>query len=561
MKKFRIELPLFVYGLFPAACCLLKGLSDRLYTDVDSFLISISCAGLYSSNTSCPVIHPLLSTLIGQLSRLWPTADWFSLLSQGCMVLGIWWLGTLFAICIQHSAKRWTCILLLCFALLQHSLFNINFTVWCGFFSFIGVTTVLISLRRALPYGAHFMSAFFLCLAVLWRMEGVALLIPFLLLDVCTLIINRSISFRHLFKTLFLCLLPAVALVVFSSCYYMLSPTWHTAVSYSATRSELVDYPHRAWSEARDELTLLNISENDYNALTSGVFLDTDIANIEMLEQVSSISKVPVLPFTLDNLFTLLQSLPSLFNTPLLRIFSFFVSVLFIYILFSSLPLSNKIESFFALCGSLLICLYYLYVGRLPERVILCVVFSLLSVLLPLFLCTPATSNSKIPVWRILCAATGCLLCLCLWKNRYNYHIVQPALLASQSDQEDTALLPGYESGTVYLWNSTTLALYMTEHYMEAGKLPSESFVHQNLPWGEWNTSGQIYFQQLLAELDMPNPMQSLLTRPRTYLVAEDISSIETWLQEHYDASASANPIGTVDVFALGKIPIWQITA
>lgn len=52
--------------------------------------------------------------------------------------------------------------------------------------------------------------------------------------------------------------------------------------------------------------------------------------------------------------------------------------------------------------------------------------------------------------------------------------------------------------------------------------------------------------------------MEGLLTRPHTYLISEDSSLIETWLREHYDPSATLQQVGTVDVFALGPVPIWQ---
>ena len=96
---------------------------------------------------------------------------------------------------------------------------------------------------------------------------------------------------------------------------------------------------------------------------------------------------------------------------------------------------------------------------------------------------------------------------------------------------------------------------------MSQGKLPDENFVQHNLPWGEWNTSGQTGYQQFLSSLGMENPMQSLLTRPNTYLVGNDTGLIQTWLREHYDGQAVVQPIGTVDVFAMGEVPVWQASA
>ena len=104
------------------------------------------------------------------------------------------------------------------------------------------------------------------------------------------------------------------------------------------------------------------------------------------------------------------------------------------------------------------------------------------------------------------------------------------------------------------------MALYMTEHYMMEGKLPSTAFVRQNLAWGEWNTSGQPFYQVLLADLDLENPMQCLLTRPHTYLVvkSEFAPHLQTWLQEHYTPTATLQQTATVNVYTYGDTPIWQ---
>lgn len=560
MKHTRIAVPFWLYGVLPAACCLIKGLSDRLYTDIDSFLVSITCAGLYGEGSVCPVIHPLLSLMTTFLSRLWSGADWFSVLGQTFVVLGVWWLGSLLALRISHPWKRLTCLLVLCFALLQFSLFNINFTVYAGFFSFLGIVTLLLSFRNALPPFARFFAVLFLCLGILWRKEGAALLLPFLLLDLCILALSRKISRSLIRQLLFCCVLPVAFLLLFSFVFSAASPARQAASVYSASRSILVDYPHRSWEEIGGTLADLGLSENDYNAVASGMLLDTERVTADFLQQVSAVSQTGAYPLSPASLFQTLSALPGVFSTPLLRILTLFSLVLLLLLLFSGTPLSEKIEALLALGGACVICLYYQYLGRLPERVAACVALALLAVLLPLFLSAPPRQNrATCWFWRIACVVAGCAVCLCLWKNRYSYRILQPALLAGQPANQTTAERAGSESeDTVYLWQSTTLALYMTDHYLSQGKLPDKDFVQHNLPWGEWNTSGQTGYQQFLTSLGMENPMQSLLTRPHTYLVGSDTSLIQTWLREHYDAQAVVQPIGTVDVFALGEVPVWQ---
>lgn len=562
MKTARIKIPAPLYGLLPALCCLVRGLSDRLYTDIDSYLVSITCAGLYGSDTICPVLHPLLSLLIGPLSRLWPGADWFAVFSQAFVVLAVWWVGTLLAFCLPEPAKRLACLFVFCFALLQQSLFNINYTVWCGLFSFAGGTTLLLALRvRQLPRYLPAAGALFLALSVLWRPESAALLLPFMLLALAGLLVRRQVS-RQLLCRVFLPSVLAVAFLgLFSAGFYAFFPARQAAESYSNARRSLVDYSHQPWEVIQEEMTARGLSENDYNALFASILLDTEVATADTLREVATLARAPGLPLSAAALGEALCSLPGVFSTSLLRILTSLVGLLLLLLLISGLALIDKVVALLALGGGSLICLYYQCKGRLPERLAACVLLAILAVLLSLFLAAPPR---RFPwsrwFWRVVCAVSGCILCLFLWKNRYQYHILQPALFAGIHDsQQQEAALPGNDgSHAVYLWNSTTLALYMTDQYLAQGKLPDRNFVQQNLPWGEWNTSGQVCFGQLLDTLEMPNPMQSLLTRPETYLVCTDMTLVQTWLQEHYDSSAAFRQIGTVEVFAMGEVPVWQ---
>ena len=67
----------------------------------------------------------------------------------------------------------------------------------------------------------------------------------------------------------------------------------------------------------------------------------------------------------------------------------------------------------------------------------------------------------------------------------------------------------------------------------------------------------------LLADLDLENPMQCLLTRPHTYLVVKSkfAPHLQTWLQEHYTPTATLQQTATVNVYTYGDTPIWQAVA
>lgn len=560
--KFYNTLSAGLYGLLPALCCLVRGLSDRLYTDIDSFLISMTCAGLYGQDTICPDIHPLLGIAVGQLTRLFPGPDWFALLSRTGTVLAVWWLGILLAHCLSSRTVRWTCLLVFSFALLQESLLNVNFTITCGLFFFVGAVTLLLGWRHFLPRWSRWIAAAFFCLAVLWRTAGAALVLPFVVLDLCVLAVSRRCSPRTLLSIALPSLLAVGMLVLFSAGFYNLSPVRENANAYNAARGALVDYPHKEWATISGELTDLGLSENDYHALVSGLLLDTRIVTADLLQKVAAVAQAPAYPLSVQSILSILSTLPGLFSTPLLRILTVLALFLLLATLLGRTTLPEKLEILLALGGGLLICVYYSLAGRLPERVIACVLLAFSAIVLSLFLCLPVRSNKGIDWFRrLLCIIAGFAFCLCLWQNRYQYKLIQPAWQAAQpATREEDAMLPG-EPDAVYLWQPMTLALYLTDHYMEEGKLPGKAFVQQNLAWGEWNTSGQPCLEQLLAQLQMANPMESLLTRPHTYLVATDASLVETWLREHYDPHTVLMQVGTVEVFAAGEVPVWQVSA
>ena len=557
-KVARISPPPAVQGLLPAFFCVFSGVIDRLYLDIDSFLVSMTCNGLYGSGAVCPVIHPLLAIVLGRLAPLAPGVDWFTLLSRILVALTAWWVGTVLAWCTAPGPKRVFCLVSFCILLFRFPLFNANYTVHCTFFAMAGVATLVLALRRAMPKGSLFWAAFFLCLAILWRPEGAALLVPFLLLDLAVLVLRHALPLAKVKKVLLPALIPPLLLVAFSALLPVVSPQYAAAKAYSDARRAFVDYPSRPWAEVADEVTALGLDENDYNVLSSSILLDPTIADTETLQKLAVIAKQG---FSADKLSTLGSGFVEALSTLQLKIFCvltvFFLAAVFL----SGSPRLSKLEALLAVLGSLLIALYYLYSGRLPERLFVSIFLVQFSVLLPLFLdAAPAPRLALQRFWKAAGLISVCCLCLLLVKNRHNYHVTQLAIHAGTADAADTALLPAEDEDTVYVWDSMSLALYMTEHYMMEGKLPSAAFVRQNLAWGEWNTSGQPFYLTLLHRLDLDNPMQSLLTRPHTYLVAQDGQAlrIEAWLQEHYTPDAALYQTATVDVYAYGDVPVWQ---
>lgn len=158
-KVSRISIPPAVQGLLPAFFCIFSGVIDRLYLDIDSFLVSMTCNGLYGSGAVCPVIHPLLALVLGRLAPLAPSVDWFTLISRVLVALTAWWIGMVIAWCIGSAPKRIFCLVSFSILLFRFPLFNANYTVHCAFFAMAGVTTLVLACaglcRAGLCSGPH----------------------------------------------------------------------------------------------------------------------------------------------------------------------------------------------------------------------------------------------------------------------------------------------------------------------------------------------------------------------------------------------------------------------
>lgn len=147
------------------------------------------------------------------------------------------------------------------------------------------------------------------------------------------------------------------------------------------------------------------------------------------------------------------------FSTLQLRVFCILTAFFLVVVCLSGSPLLVKLESLLAVLGSLLITLYYLYSGRLPERLFVSIFLMQFSVLLPLFLDAASAPRAvRIRFWKAACLLSACCLCLLLVKNRHNYHVTQLAIHAGTAVADDTALLPADNPDTVYLWDSMSMA-------------------------------------------------------------------------------------------------------
>ena len=114
------------------------------------------------------------------------------------------------------------------------------------------------------------------------------------------------------------------------------------------------------------------------------------------------------------------------------------------------------------------------------------------------------------------------MIFLVLCVDTVTYSFVSPQTIlgvsrnADENRWEDT-----YQDGEIYVWERIAYIFYPMENFRAQGKLMTEKFMEHNICAGLW-IYHQVYFQNYLNRLGIPNPARALLERENTYYVAEN---------------------------------------
>lgn len=559
LERRAAALPAWTWGLVPALVCLVTGLTDRLYTDIDSFYVSVVTNGLYG-NSFCQNNHPLLGLIVGALAQIFPQADWFALLTRILVTFAVWWCSVLLAKCVPFGARRLALWFLLILFLLRNTLYNKNYTIHSAMFMALGVLTCLLALRFPLGRTARWIAAGFAAAGILFRVKSSVLLFPFLALSVVFWLFwdcskgKLRTSFRYLLHVFVPSICTVGSLLLFFSVFYTFTP-YRTDMAYDDARVTLGDYPAKDWEDVRAVLEPAGISENDYLCMSGGILMDTEVLTIEKLQlaaKVNSAQRLSVTPQAFTDAVHDLRAATA--ESPLLQWTLLLAALAVLGVFLLPCRRCEKVMSLLACCGAGVIVLYFALLGRTRDRVVIAVLFGVLSVCLPPLLAVQARPGALLHHLRqISCVLLGGV-CLVLMLRR-SYGGVQLACTARVPEEPTTEGESG--SDTVYLWNSMLLALQLTEQYMQPGKLPSADYLQHNIPYGEW-ISGQRYLNETLTEIGLANPLRALAERSDVRLVADDVSLLQTFLREHYGTDITFTQVATKDVFAVGETPVWQ---
>ncbi len=540
-------------AVFAALLVFLWVAQSRLVVHVDNYFISMVANGYYGQNAYCLFINPVLSWIIFLLASINPTVDWFLLLSQLLTFFGLIYL----ACCILRRGMpgpRAAIMLLLSVYVAAHAqLFNCNFTISSAFFAAIGWVSLSRYVRSPLARKSDFRgftlgcALLFYGASIMFRWECALLSVPFAIVDFVPLgiragriAIDESAVVALKRSCLGLCAVAALAIVLSAAMFCLkCSPAYSQAGEYNDARSSIVDYPAKKWEEVSGDLPWM--TEDDYRLVHAWFFADTELFSTAHMEEIALYSRVNNnsidSPLTLVNVVLLGLAGSSGY---LITICAFGLYAL----CFGDGAVRAK------LIASALIALgvlfYYAYVGRLPERVVLAILFNLL-IAAGIGCCSVGDrlirAKSHPGADAALCAVVVFALICAVPQGVSRYQ----SQIAGRFCDDSVEIV---ESGgdPILLWDSSAYV----NRYRFAGRMPTKEYISRNIPTGTW-LYGQPYFEDFLAERGVANPAAALLERGDTFFVSRDPSLVLGLLRERYSPYTEVRQVGLAD-----DVPVWK---
>lgn len=557
VKSKLLKSPL-ILGMPAALVVAVLGLFQSAYRNTDNYIMAMITSGLMNGDTLNPYLNPLVSQIIAGLNRLIPTADWFTILGRVFLTLGAWWVGILLARRFGGNRRLILYEVIIASVCLGCSLYNINYTVQAAAFTFIGVLTLQLKLYDGGARGDVAVGTFFFGFGVCWRLEGGLLTIPYILLvAVVNLIFQKS---KRSLRQVMLTLAPAAVVLVLLSGYraaIFSIPRYAGNLQYNQARVAVVDYPLKDWEQVKDELSTMGITQNDYESVHYLMLADTDRIDAEYMEKIAEAASTSEYPLTLRGIVDaawnavkiVLGSKESLYLGAII-----FLGIL--SILISKPSIEQVIILILSSLGTAVICFYFSWRGRLPERVVESVLFALASLII--------SENVEISLRKVKNKSSwlekglqyaALVVAICggvvgYWRSPRGMpqNLFTITVNADSGAWQDTT-----SSNEIYLWGGE----YWYKEWWEQGKMTDTVFFAHNVPCGEWYY-GQTGFQKHLQSIGIPNPMKALLSRPETYLIAEEteMEYVLTYLKEHFDSSVQAKQVSV-----LYDQPVWQFEA
>ena len=520
---------------YAAALCayIIFCLTGALYPDLDNYNVTIVCNGLLGNNNFCQYTHPLLCLFFRFLKLLLPSADVFTALAHILLIFSLGWMIRLFSERYPSKLGLLTAYAgasYLCFGLV---LWNVNYTVWAAFFSFVGCLGIFCASDGKEGRRYRILGAILYGFGLMYRWHAAFLFLPFIALTIFVRLWEAHFtkeSIRRELRRILPWLIVFAGLGLGRILFYSFEP-WKSDIAYDNARITLGDFPVIAW----DELAQLpeGADEYTYRGAVLGLYADTETMSLDKLRAMADAGKSYMIrdkdavinPFwlmvlnLLEKPVRLLIPLLLLLAVCLLRSFGG--------------KRYNVFAAWGALGGALVIILYFTIRGRAPERV-------WLSVFLAAFFSVSATAEmhkeeKKQNMWQMFSVV---LFFAGITGGGYKMTEKPQNVWNAAADADDTRFSFAYETDTLYLvggWMQHTpdekkiIGNYLygwyklEDHFACQGKLPTDRFLKHFIPNGAF-WYGQEYYRSQLKEMETEDPVVALFEQDRWRLwdVSED---------------------------------------
>ena len=524
-----------------------------IYTNVDNFITSMVIGAVYDKDTYSMVLNPVLCWIMSFVGKVLPTADAFTLVTKIVLLAGIGSISYFVALHFRHWPERLFAGAMLFLLTIEMNLFSDYFMVWAAFFTFVGMVWLLRSMKTEVHGSWIVAGTFFICCGLMWRLGGFVPFIPFLLLgwgmDFLFGSKGKDARIQYLKKTVrvFGPMLICFVLILGIDYGYKHSEKYEDSVNFCDAVSAIVDYPMKEYEEVQDLLP--GVSENDYTSIAEHMYADTDRITTEYCQKIAEIGKKTGMQINLHSVLQSIYSLTARFYGLInFRLWCIALGLLVLWIWTSKAKWYEKLKIGFAGIGAYMIMLYLMLLGRLPERGMQVVLYAVMGILVVESVVEYRKSKYRIIFNIVVVLLTG----MVVLNFRSVEKVSHQSIATAKMDAEDMKWEKSYKVGSVYIWKSADYMKYPMRDFMAQGKLMSQDFMEHHVIEGEWNFN-QVYYKNYMNRLGVPNLTQALIEREDTYYVAQNCSSMWTYLKEHYDETVQA-----VQVDELDGIPVWK---
>lgn len=326
-----------------------------------------------------------------------------------------------------------------------------------------------------------------------------------------------------------------VGLVLYSGAFWS-QPEWKEYQKFNRARVTLVDYSVAPWEEAKEELEPLGITANDYWCAQNWILADPEVFSLERLEAMAA-QKI-----TADQGGNFFEQAAEYFIRAPLRVRACSAFLLAAILVFVTGGVWQWLTVLCAAGGSCLISLYFLWQGRLIDRVEAVIWLGALCVAATQV--RPFARRGK----RIIgtaCGITGMLLLAMVgWRM---LPLEGPnGLLRAEFEVTEPVALATMKSGDYYLWDVTQEDMVWIRAYGNL-HLPDPEFYRCNGGLGGW-TEGSPGLKALRQELGLENPIRALIENEKVYMVnAYSPIGVLHLIQEHYEPQAGLSAAQQLD--------------